>query len=109
MISGSSSKEVNSFKRPKVHAKSNNLSREILPVDSKRFKEARGVTDIYQINNTIPAILGGDFGDSPFRRLGSLQQNLENPLAQEILAAKFITGNTINVDWRDQVMTFSKT
>jgi len=62
----------------------------------------------YQINNTIPAILGGDFGDSPFRRLGSLQQNLENPLAQEILAAKFVTGDTINIDWRDEAMTFSK-
>ena len=41
----------------------------------------------------------------PLKR--AIQQNLENPLAQEILGAKFVTGDTINVDWRDEAMTFS--
>jgi ATP-dependent Clp protease ATP-binding subunit ClpB len=47
------------------------------------------------------------YGARPLKR--AIQQNLENPLAQEILAAKFVTGDTINIDWRDDAMTFSKT
>jgi ATP-dependent Clp protease ATP-binding subunit ClpB len=47
------------------------------------------------------------YGARPLKR--AIQQNLENPLAQEILAAKFVTGDTINIDWRDEAMTFSKT
>ncbi len=47
------------------------------------------------------------YGARPLKR--AIQQNLENPLAQEILAAKFVTGDTINIDWRDETMTFSKT
>ncbi len=46
------------------------------------------------------------YGARPLKR--AIQQNLENPLAQEILAAKFVTGDTINIDWRDEAMTFSK-
>jgi len=47
------------------------------------------------------------YGARPLKR--AIQQNLENPLAQEILAAKFVTGDTINIDWRDEAMIFSKT
>jgi ATP-dependent Clp protease ATP-binding subunit ClpB len=46
------------------------------------------------------------YGARPLKR--AIQQNLENPLAQEILGAKFVTGDAINVDWRDEAMTFSK-
>jgi ATP-dependent Clp protease ATP-binding subunit ClpB len=46
------------------------------------------------------------YGARPLKR--AIQQNLENPLAQEILAAKFVTGDTINIDWRDEAMTFSQ-
>jgi ATP-dependent Clp protease ATP-binding subunit ClpB len=47
------------------------------------------------------------YGARPLKR--AIQQNLENPLAQEILGAKFVTGDTIYIDWRDEAMTFSKT
>ncbi|WP_171899649.1 ATP-dependent chaperone ClpB [Candidatus Marithrix sp. Canyon 246] len=47
------------------------------------------------------------YGARPLKR--AIQQNLENPLAQEILAAKFVTGDTINIDWQDEAMMFSKT
>ena len=47
------------------------------------------------------------YGARPLKR--AIQQNLENPLAQEILGAKFVTGDTINVDWVDDAMMFSKT
>jgi ATP-dependent Clp protease ATP-binding subunit ClpB len=46
------------------------------------------------------------YGARPLKR--AIQQNLENPLAQEILGAKFVTGDTINIDWRDEAMTFSQ-
>jgi ATP-dependent Clp protease ATP-binding subunit ClpB len=46
------------------------------------------------------------YGARPLKR--AIQQNLENPLAQEILGAKFVTGDTINVDWVDDAMRFSK-
>jgi ATP-dependent Clp protease ATP-binding subunit ClpB len=45
------------------------------------------------------------YGARPLKR--AIQQNLENPLAQEILGAKFVTGDTINVDWVDEAMIFS--
>jgi ATP-dependent Clp protease ATP-binding subunit ClpB len=46
------------------------------------------------------------YGARPLKR--AIQQNLENPLAQEILGGKFVTGDTINVDWVDDAMRFSK-
>jgi ATP-dependent Clp protease ATP-binding subunit ClpB len=47
------------------------------------------------------------YGARPLKR--AIQQNLENPLAQEILGGKFVTGDTINVDWVGDGMIFSKT
>jgi ATP-dependent Clp protease ATP-binding subunit ClpB len=47
------------------------------------------------------------YGARPLKR--AIQQNLENPLAQEILGGKFVTGDSINVDWVGDGMIFSKT
>ena len=44
------------------------------------------------------------YGARPLKR--ALQRSLENPLAQKILAGKFKTGDTIEVDWQDGVMQF---
>jgi len=46
------------------------------------------------------------YGARPLKR--AIQQGVENPLAQEILAGKFISGDTIKVDWRQSAMRFSK-
>jgi len=46
------------------------------------------------------------YGARPLKR--TIQQGLENPLAQEILAGQFISGDTIEVDWRQDAMQFSK-
>ena len=46
------------------------------------------------------------YGARPLKR--ALQRNLENPLAQEILAGKFVTGDTIEVDWQNGAMRLSK-
>ncbi|MDM8563220.1 AAA family ATPase, partial [Candidatus Marithioploca araucensis] len=46
------------------------------------------------------------YGARPLKR--AIRQGLENPLAQEILAGKFVSGDTIEVDWRDGTMQFKK-
>ncbi len=46
------------------------------------------------------------YGARPLRR--AIQHGLENPLAQEILAGKFVPGDTIDVDWQHGAMQFSK-
>ncbi|MCK5524445.1 MAG: ATP-dependent chaperone ClpB [Thiomargarita sp.] len=46
------------------------------------------------------------YGARPLKR--AIRQSLENPLAQEILAGKFVAGDTIEVDWRDGTMQFKK-
>jgi len=46
------------------------------------------------------------YGARPLKR--AIRQCLENPLAQEILAGKFVAGDTIEVDWRDGTMQFKK-
>jgi ATP-dependent Clp protease ATP-binding subunit ClpB len=46
------------------------------------------------------------YGARPLKR--AIRQSLENPLAQEILAGKFVSGDTIEVDWRDGTMQFKK-
>jgi len=46
------------------------------------------------------------YGARPLKR--AIQQGIENPLAQEILAGQFISGDTIEVDWRQGAMQFSK-
>ncbi len=45
------------------------------------------------------------YGARPLKR--AIQQGLENPLAQEILAGKFISGNTIKVDWQEGRIRFN--
>ncbi len=47
------------------------------------------------------------YGARPLKR--AIQQLLENPLAQEILAGKFIPGDTIEAEWRNGKMQFGKT
>jgi ATP-dependent Clp protease ATP-binding subunit ClpB len=46
------------------------------------------------------------YGARPLKR--AIQQALENPLAQAILASQFGPGDTIHVDWQNERMTFSK-
>lgn len=45
------------------------------------------------------------YGARPLRR--AIQQLLENALAQEILAGKFVQGDKITVDWQDGKIVFS--
>lgn len=47
------------------------------------------------------------YGARPLKR--AIQQQVENPLAQEILAGKFLPGETIKVDVKDELLTFSET
>ncbi|MDD2662024.1 MAG: molecular chaperone, partial [Methylococcales bacterium] len=46
------------------------------------------------------------YGARPMKR--AIQHQLENPLAQEILAGNFIAGDTIKVDVVDGEMEFVK-
>ena len=45
------------------------------------------------------------YGARPLKR--SIQRNLENPLAQELLAGKFLPGQTIKVDAADGLLKFA--
>jgi len=47
------------------------------------------------------------FGARPLKR--TIQQELENPLAQDILANKFIAGDSISIDIKEGVLVFEKT
>ena len=47
------------------------------------------------------------YGARPLKRV--IQQRLENPLAQHILAGQFVPGDTIEADWQNGTMQFSKT
>jgi ATP-dependent Clp protease ATP-binding subunit ClpB len=46
------------------------------------------------------------YGARPLKR--AIQQQIENPLAQEILRARFAPGDTIRVDAGESGMTFAK-
>lgn len=46
------------------------------------------------------------YGARPLKR--SIQQHVENPLAQEILAGKFVPGDTINIDVKQNRIVFSR-
>ncbi|MCF7971470.1 MAG: molecular chaperone, partial [Methylococcaceae bacterium] len=46
------------------------------------------------------------YGARPLKR--AIQQQLENPLAQDILASKFNAEDTINVDVQEGVLSFRK-
>lgn len=46
------------------------------------------------------------YGARPLKR--AIQQHIENPLAQEILAGKFAPGDTITVDCKKEKLVFSK-
>jgi len=54
------------------------------------------------------AVAGYDpvYGARPLKR--AIQQQIENPLAQEILSGKFGPGDTIRIDSRDTGMVFAK-
>ena len=63
------------------------------------------------VNNAVLDRLGTAgfdpvYGARPLRR--AIRHCLENPLAQEILASKFLVGDTIKVDWQDGKMLFNK-
>jgi len=47
------------------------------------------------------------FGARPLKR--TIQQELENPLAQDILAGKFNASDSINIDIKEDMLTFEKT
>jgi len=46
------------------------------------------------------------YGARPLKR--AIQQKLENPLAQDILTGKFTAGDTINIDLKDDNLSFMK-
>ncbi|MFZ2315413.1 MAG: ATP-dependent chaperone ClpB [Gammaproteobacteria bacterium] len=46
------------------------------------------------------------YGARPLKR--AIQQYLENPLAQTILSGKFVPGDTINIELKDEKLEFSK-
>jgi ATP-dependent Clp protease ATP-binding subunit ClpB len=46
------------------------------------------------------------YGARPLKR--TIQQRLENPLAQAILQGRFSAGDTIQVGWGDSGPTFAK-
>jgi ATP-dependent Clp protease ATP-binding subunit ClpB len=46
------------------------------------------------------------YGARPLKR--AIRQQLENPLAQEILAGRFATGDTIQVDVAGEGLSFSR-
>ncbi len=54
------------------------------------------------------ANLGFDpvYGARPLKR--AIQSIIENPLAREILEAKFVPRDTVTVDWRDEQVVFGK-
>ena len=45
------------------------------------------------------------YGARPLKR--AVQQEVENPLAQQILAGKFMPGDTIDIDLQDDHITFT--
>lgn len=47
------------------------------------------------------------YGARPLKR--AIQQQVENPLAQEILAGKFLPGETIRVDVKEGLLSFNET
>ncbi len=46
------------------------------------------------------------YGARPLKR--AIQQEIENPLAQKILAGEYSDGDTINVDFDGESLTFSE-
>jgi ATP-dependent Clp protease ATP-binding subunit ClpB len=46
------------------------------------------------------------YGARPLKR--AIQQEIENPLAKEILSGKFVAGDTVHVDYKQGKMVFSK-
>ncbi|MBV9575034.1 MAG: AAA family ATPase, partial [Gammaproteobacteria bacterium] len=46
------------------------------------------------------------YGARPLKR--SIQQHVENPLAQQILSGKFVPGDTIRIDFQNERIMFSK-
>ncbi|TMH01546.1 MAG: type VI secretion system ATPase TssH, partial [Betaproteobacteria bacterium] len=46
------------------------------------------------------------YGARPLKR--AIQQEMENPLAREILAGNFVAGDTVHVAEKNRKMTFSK-
>ena len=46
------------------------------------------------------------FGARPLKRV--IQQQLQNPLATEILKGEFAAGSGVKIDWDDNRFTFSR-
>ncbi len=87
--------------------------RRIVDVQLDRFRARlarRDLTlEISDAAKDLLANLGFDptFGARPLKR--ALQQHLENPLAQQILAGAYAPGDTIVVDTENAELTFSRT
>jgi len=47
------------------------------------------------------------YGARPLKR--AIRQQLENPLAREILQGKYLRGDTVQVDWQDGAPVFTST
>ncbi|MGI9294545.1 MAG: ATP-dependent chaperone ClpB [Pseudomonadales bacterium] len=56
------------------------------------------------LDNLLEAGFDPVYGARPLKR--AIQQLLENPLAQEILAGKFLPGTVIDADWQDGKVSF---
>lgn len=75
----------------------------------KRLQEREITLSISDSALDYLAEIGFDpvYGARPLKR--AIQQQLENPLAQEILAGHFFAGDHITVDRKDDKLTFKKT
>ena len=94
------------------HALGKEQIREIAEVQIKRIqKRLQEKEYVLKMSNTALdylAAIGYDpaYGARPLKR--ALQQNLENPLAQNILSGHFIPGDTIQVDYASNKIQFEK-
>jgi ATP-dependent Clp protease ATP-binding subunit ClpB len=74
----------------------------------KRLAERQLKLDVGDDALTLLGNVGFDpvYGARPLKR--AIQQQLENPLAREILAGKFVPGDTIAVDAEGGALAFRK-
>ncbi len=86
--------------------------REITAIQVDRLRERLEAHQIQlQVSEAVLDKLGEAgfdpvYGARPLKR--AIQNLLENQLAQEILSGRFLQGDTVEVDWRDNQLSFEK-
>ncbi len=86
--------------------------RSIVDTQLKRFGQRLAKRDLtFEISDEAKDLLGNlgfdpTYGARPLKR--AIQQHLENPLAQEILAGHYTSGDTIVVELKSGELTFAK-